>query len=123
MVQLFVSDRGVVYVSLIRRRRGRTCIRQSNPPAVLWEYCIERRAMIINATAKDTYQLNGTNPDTVTFGREMDISNVQFGWYEWVYYRDDEPFPLPRDYLGRCLLGPAKTEGNEVTQWILKKNG
>ena len=63
--------------------------------------------MIINATAKDTYQLNGTNPDTVTLGREMDISNLQFGWYEWVYYHDDEPYPLPRDYLGRCL-GPAK---------------
>ncbi|EJK51222.1 hypothetical protein THAOC_29628 [Thalassiosira oceanica] len=69
-----------------------------------------------------TYQLNGTNPDTVTLGREMDISNLQFGWCEWVCYRDDEPYPLPRDYLGRCL-GPAKTEGNEMGQWILKKNG
>ena len=24
--------------------------------------------------------------------------------------------------LGRCL-GPAKNEGNEMTQWILKQNG
>lgn len=78
--------------------------------------------MIINATAKDTYQLNGTNPRTATDRRDMDISSLQFGWFEWVYYRDDEQHPLPCEYLGRCL-GSAKTKGNAMTQWIWKRNG
>ena len=115
------ADRAEMWVGLIKEST-RKDMRESNSPLVLWDYCIERRALIINATAKDTYQLAGTNPHTVTLGREMDISNLQFGWYEWVYYRDDDPYPLPHEYLGRCL-GPAKNEGNEMTQWILKKNG
>ena len=31
-------------------------------------------------------------------------------------------FPFNREVLGR-VLGPAKGEGNEMAQWILKANG
>ena len=59
-----------------------------------------------------------------TFGMEADISNLcQFGWYEWVYFREDSAsFPFQKEQLGRCL-GPAKNEGNEMAQWVLKDNG
>ena len=72
-------------------------------------------------TAKDLFQLQGQTPHFATFGEEGDISNIcQFGWYEWVYFRETtSKFPFPAHVLGRCL-GPAKNEGNEMTQWVLK---
>ena len=75
-------------------------------------------------TAKDTFNLHGSNPYTVLTGDEGDISSLcQFGWYEWCYYRDHtEKFPFNKEVLGR-ILGPAKGEGNEMAQWVLKGNG
>ena len=56
---------------------------------VLWNYCMERRALIFQITAKMLFQLNGSNPHTITFETEADILNrCHFGWYEWVYFRD-----------------------------------
>ncbi len=53
-------------------------------PLVLWDYCMERRALIFQITAKELFQLNGTNPHTMTFGMDADILNLcRFGWYEW----------------------------------------
>jgi len=44
---------------------------------------MERRALIFQITAKKLFQLNGTNPHTMTFGTDADIWNLcQFGWYE-----------------------------------------
>ena len=73
---------------------------------------------------KKLFQLNGTNPHTSTFGTEADISHIcQYGWYEWVYYRDVKTsFPYQKEWLGRCL-GPAKNEGNAMAQWILRESG
>ena len=69
------------------------------------------------------FQLRGTNPHTATFGDEIDISSIcQFGWYKWVYFRDSSvDFTYNQEVLGR-ILGPAKNEGNEIAQWILKLN-
>ena len=40
-----------------------------------------------------------------------------------IYYRDKGAgFPFLREVLGR-VLGPAKGQGNEMAQWILKANG
>ena len=68
--------------------------------------------------------LHGSNPHTVLTGDEGDISSLcQFGWYEWCYYRDHtEKFPFSKEVLG-WILGPAKREGNEMAQWVLKANG
>ena len=64
-------------------------LRDSGSPIVLWDYCRERRALIYNVTSKKLFQLHGSNPHTVTFGTQADISNLcHFGWYEWVYYRN-----------------------------------
>ena len=85
---------------------------------------MKRRALIFQITAKKLFQLSGVNPHTITFGTEADISNLcQYGWYEWVYFRDVKTsFPYQKECLGRCL-GPAKNEGNAMAQWILKANG
>ena len=75
-------------------------------------------------TAKDTFNLHGSNPHTVLTGDEGDISSFcPFGWYKWCYYHDHtEKFPFNKEVLGR-ILGPAKGEGNEMAQWVLKANG
>jgi len=85
---------------------------------------MERWAPIFQITAKKLFQLNGVSPHTITFGTEADISNLcQYGWYEWVYFRDVKTsFPYQKECLGRCL-GPAKNEGHAMAQWILKANG
>ena len=82
--------------------------------------------MILYLTARDLFQIQGSNPYTASFREEGDIFNIcQFAWYEWVYFYDDSStsqFPFPKSRLGRCL-GPAKNEENEMTQWVLKQNG
>jgi hypothetical protein len=41
---------------------------ESGSPIVLWDYCMERRALISQATSKKLFQLQGSNPYTATFG-------------------------------------------------------
>jgi hypothetical protein len=42
---------------------------------------------------------------------------------DWCSFREQkQKFPFNREVLGR-VLGPAKGEGNEMPQWILKANG
>jgi hypothetical protein len=99
-------------------------MKESDCPLVFWDYCIERRARINNLTAKDLFQLHGTNAHTATMHIEADISNVsRYGWYEWCYFHEKtKKFPFNREVLGR-VLGPARGEGNEMAQWVLKANG
>ena len=80
--------------------------------------------MIFCLTARNLFQLQGTNPYSATFGEEGDISNLcRFDWYDWVYFWDgSSKFPYPKLALGRCL-GPTRNEGNEMCQAILKQNG
>jgi hypothetical protein len=91
---------------------------------VFSDYCLERRAKIHSLTAKSSFKLHGTNAHTVTTGEEGDISNLcRFAWYDWCYYREHTAaFPKQREVPGR-VLGPARGEGNEMCQRILKANG
>ncbi len=99
-------------------------MRASGLPLVLWDYFMERRALIYQVTAKTLFQLNGSTPHTITFGTDPDISNLcRFRWFEWVYFRENSAsFTFQKEQLGRCL-GPAKIEGNKMAQWVLKDNG
>jgi hypothetical protein len=112
-----------LYVGLIKEST-RKDMRALGLPLVLWDYCMERRALFYQVTAKTLFQLNGSTPHTVTFGTDPDISNLcRFGWFEWVYFREDSAsFPFQKEQLG-CCLGPAKNEGNKMAQWVLKDNG
>ena len=108
-----------LYIGLMKEA-VRKDMKDSDSPLKFWDYCAERRARIHNLTAKDLFQLKGSNPITATFGDEGDISNLcEFAWFDWCYYRNKEDFPHQQERLGR-VLGPAKNEGNEMAQWILK---
>ena len=117
------ANRAELYIGLIKEAM-RKDKRETHSPLVLWDYAMERRALLYQVISKNLYQLNGTNPYTATFGEEADISHIcQFGWYQFVYYREQSAsYPHMKEYLGRCL-GPAKNEGNKMAQWILKPNG
>ena len=117
------SNRAELYIGLLKAATGKD-MKESDCPLAFWDYCVERRARINNMTAKDLFQLHGTNAHTATLFEEGDISNLcRFGWYEWCYYREERNgFPLNKEVLGR-VLGPASGEGNEMAQWILKSNG
>ena len=117
------SNKAELYIGLIKEA-VRKDMREVNSPMAFWDYCVERRARINNLTAKQNFKLHGTSPYTATTGDEGDISNLcQYGWYDWCYFCDHgNPFPQPREVLGR-VLGPARGEGNEMCQWVLKANG
>ncbi len=117
------ANQAELYVGLLKEAT-RKDMGATGSPLVLWDYCMERRALIFQVTAKKLFQLNGTNPHTATFGTEADISHLcVFGWYEWVYYcNQSAAYPYQKECLGRCL-GPAKNEGNIMAQWVLKENG
>ena len=117
------ANRAELYIGLLKES-VRKDLRETHAPLRLWDYCAERRASIYNLTAKPLFQLQGQNPHLATFGEMGDISNLcQFGWYEWVYFRQGSAlFPHNKEHLGRCL-GPCKNEGNEMAQWVLQMNG
>ena len=117
------ANKAELYIGLIKEA-VRKDMKDSDCPLAFWDYCVERRARINNLTAKDLFSLHGTNPQTALNGEEGDISNIcQYQWYDWCYFREQkERFPFNREVLGR-VLGPAKGEGNEMAQWILKANG
>ena len=99
-------------------------MRESHSPMVLWDYAIERRARIHNAVPRPLFQNNGLSPHAATFGSQGDISNLcNFGWYEWVYYRDNgSSFPEDKLKLGP-VLGPIPNKGNEMAQAVLTSKG
>ena len=117
------ADRAELYIGLLKNGVGKD-MRETNSPMKLWCYCAERRAAIMTLTANNLFQLQGQNPHMATLGEMGDILNLcQFGWYEWVYFRQHTArFPYQKKVLGRCL-GPTKDEGNEMAQWVLQQNG
>ena len=117
------ANKAELYIGLLKEA-VRKDMKDQDSPMVFWDYCIERRARIHNLIAKSNFKLHGSNPYTLTIGEEGDISNLcQFGWYEWCYFREHTAaFPNQQEVLGR-VLGPARGEGNEMCQWVLKGNG
>jgi hypothetical protein len=116
------SNRAELYIGLLKEAVRRD-LRRSDSPMRLWDYCMERRALIHNAIPRKLFQANGLSPHEITHGSQGDISNLcTFDWYEWVYYRNPGSFPQNKERLGR-VLGPMKNEGNEMAQAILTSKG
>ena len=117
------ANRAELYIGLIKEA-VRKDMKDSNCPLAFWDYCVERRARINNLTAKNLFQLHGSNAHTATLGEEGDISSLAtYGFYEWAYAREKtNKFPFNSEILCR-VLGPARGEGNEMSQWVLKANG
>jgi hypothetical protein len=93
-------------------------------PRVLWDHCIELEALIRSMTSNSVYMTNGKVPETIMTGSTAVISHIcEFGWYDWVMFRDNVPtFPDVKLILGR-YLGPATDVGSALTAEILKSNG
>ena len=76
------ANRTELYIGLLKEA-VRNDMRASNASMVLWDYCIQRRATIHNATPKKLFQNDGLTPYECTYGVQGEISNIcQFGWYE-----------------------------------------
>jgi hypothetical protein len=93
-------------------------------PKVLWDHCIELEALIRSHSVNGIYESNGQVPETIMTGSTADISHIcEFGWYDWVMFRDNAlTFPEDKVVLGR-YLGPATDVGGMMTAKILKENG
>ncbi len=61
------ANRAELYVGLMMEAT-RKDMQATGLPLVLWDYCMEQRALIFQITAKKLFQLNGTNPHTMTLG-------------------------------------------------------
>ncbi len=97
---------------------------KTGSPRVLWDHCIELEALIGSLTSNSVYMTNGKVPETITTSSTANISHIcEFGWYDWVMFRDKVPtFPDIKLILGR-YLGPATNVGSALTAKILKLNG
>jgi hypothetical protein len=64
-----------LYVGLLKKATHKD-MRATGSPIVRWDYCMERRSLIFQVTAKKLFQLNETNPHTATIDTEADISHL-----------------------------------------------
>ena len=64
-----------LYIGLIKESIRKE-LKDKESPLVFWDYCAERRSLINNLTAKNLFQLDGTNPNFKITGDEGDISNL-----------------------------------------------
>ena len=97
---------------------------KSRCPKTLWDDCMELESMIRSHTAKHSFGLQGETPETRVLGVTPDISAfAEFGWYQWVMFRDTSvTYPEDNEVLGR-YLGPSFDIGPAMTAKILKANG
>ena len=107
----------------LKRGTSRKMIKTGSPKT-LWDHCLELEALVRSNSSNDIYMTNGQVPETIIKGTTADISHIaEFGWYDWVMFRDNTPtFPDDRLVLGR-YLGPATDMGSALTAKILKENG
>ena len=96
----------------------RNDLRARGAQIALRDYRMKRRAAVSNVTSRDDFKFGGQTPYAKTFGMTPNISNLVWGWYDWINYRDNESFPMPREVLDR-VPGSAKNQGNEMAQRVL----
>jgi hypothetical protein len=93
-------------------------------PQVLWDHCIKLEALIHLLTSNYIYMTNGKVPETIMTESTADISHIcEFGWYNWVMFRNNVPTFPDNKLVLRCYLGPATDIGSALTAKILKANG
>jgi hypothetical protein len=90
-------------------------MRLSGSPFVLWDYCMMCRALIFQITAKKLFQLNGTNPHTMTFGTEAEILNLCkfFGTNGFIFEMSKQPSHTRRN-VSDFVSAPLRMKG---MQW------
>jgi hypothetical protein len=97
---------------------------KTGSPRVLWDHCIELEALIRSSTSNSVYMTNAEVPETIMTGSTADISHIcEFGWYDWVMFRDNIPTFLDVKLILGWYLEPATNVGSALTAKILKLNG
>ena len=93
-------------------------------PKVLWDDCLDLESYIRSNSYLDIFQLDGMTHETNILGETYDITTLcEFGWYQWVYFRDTyATFPGDNLVLGK-YCGPSLNVGPALTANILKNNG
>jgi hypothetical protein len=106
------------------KRGGSRKMIKTGSPRVLWDHCIELEALIRSSTSNTVYMTNVEVLETIMTGSTPDISHIcEFGWYDWVMFRDNiSTLSDIKLTLGR-YLGPATNIGSALTAKILKPNG
>ena len=84
----------------------------SSSPKKLWDDCLELEMEMCSCTVSNVFELKGEVPRTVMRGETANITHLcEFGWYDWVYFRDNAvTYPNDKWVLGRWL-GPSTNIG------------
>ena len=98
-------NKAELYIKLMKEA-VRKDMRETDSPLPFSDYCLERRIMIYNLTARDHTNVKGMMTHTATTGEEGDISNLcQYKWYDWCYYREHTAnFHTTKRSLGVCWV-------------------
>jgi len=89
----------------------------------LWCYAIEWASRVRSLTAHDSLVLKNRTPEERVSGRTPDISEfAHYGWFDWVWFREETSFPEENLCLGKWL-GVASKVGQAMTYWIMTSKG
>ena len=107
----------------LKKSAGRKMIK-ANSAKKLWDDCIELEMEIRSCTANNVFEFKGEVPRTVMKGETVNITHLcEFGWYDWVYFRDNAvTYPNDKWVLGRWL-GPSTDIGPALCAKIIKEKG
>ena len=94
-------------------------MRNTDAPAVLWEWVLDYEAEVKSFTVIPIPRLQGRTPHEHMTGEMPDITElVQFCWYGLVYYWSQHSFPDDRECLGH-FLGIAHNFESAMCYYIL----
>ena len=92
--------------------------REKNSPRRLWNYLGDLVAKKRRVTSSSIPSMRGRTPHETVLGWTPDISTlIQFEWYQWIYYRDNND----EQKLARWLT-PADKHGGGDTYLIAWKD-
>jgi hypothetical protein len=103
------------------RKRWYRMVFKSNCPKRLWTYGVPWTCSIMRLTASYAGRLQGRTPIEVVTGETPDISEyLDFGWYDWVWFKPDAGVGAPE--IGR-FLGIARNTGSLMSYHVLPSSG
>ena len=108
----------------LKKSAGRKMIKTISPKK-LWDDCIELEMEVRSCTANNVFELKGeVKPRTVMKDETANITHLcEFGWYDWVYFRDNAvTYPNDKWVLG-SWLDPSIDIGQALCSKNLKDNG
>jgi hypothetical protein len=97
---------------------------KTKAPSRLWDFCAIDHSEIRNLTAHSLFNLHGRTPYELVTGHTPDISEyLDYGWYDTVWYLDQEAaFPDDHRKLAKWL-GVAHRVGQALCYYLLLDSG